>query len=1112
MAKRNDFLDSMEALSLIGSMVPNPWIKGISLLSGMIISSIPVKRPKGMEQSQSYGWEHNPNKTSSNGTAMPVIYGKTRVKPVLKNEYITMEGDKQWKYALYSFAGHGIDKRTVSEWELAHAYAVGDEVQANATDKVKWPWWNGYTFVCVKAHTSAPVFSEQIDPTHIYFAPLFQDGKHISGTYWKVGHGDADISDIEINGNPITNYDPASCFYETRSGMAVQGQIEGFEVTYQNNYQGTMLKPIVGIPDGAIYQVGELVWRQVGAPAHWHLYECVTTTTLKPPGVDWTDLWDAGTTQPNDPRYWVTTAFTQTTVSTSGGTKLFVDIYFPNGLYNLYLGTQYLTNVVSLTIWYKKATDGWDKSNLVNTDNFIISRKTTKAFHWTYQWDVPDGTYDVRIEYSPNNNSVPNTNNLFEHTAELANVASLVYAPFTYPGEPLLGIKVLATEKLQGDIEVTGVCERSLVWVHNGTAWEQKAANNHAWAVYDMLVQGSVTHPSYTGAASDILPKYGCGIPYSRVDYTTFAAWADYIENHLNPDDYGVMQGYKLNIVFDDFMTAWDAINIISFEGRGVVLPYGAKYYAIPDKPASPTHLLCEGNIVANSLTQAWGDKSKRANSLEITYKDADRTTASETHSYDDVTFIVRTVEWAASASLTDATRQTLYGTTSYAQAYRIAKYLLACNETLMRLVDLEVDVEGLDIAVGDVVYLQHAAMGLGIGGRIVSYEENLLDNPSFDQAPAFPEWDMWDNQPSLVRARVVAGQTTTLDMLGNPYTLPDGGTQLWSGAASWIHHSSNVQFGLQQTVTVSPSTTYTISAYCWATSDAGGDFSLRLLSHDDQGVSHYVQSFADENLLHQWQRVTLTLTTAADQDQLTLWIGGVGVCYWDAVMVEAAVAATDWNYGSRVNIDRSVTLTGGTTYGMTVRNSAGVIETHTDTMDTGVQTGVRFITRWANKPEAYSPYAFGDNATFTKQFRVTAAQRSGDMRRRVTLLEYNSSVYAIDSSLPANLPVPWKPAVGGGYVLPPEVFNIATHLTLSEFTSQRPTGEYQSNVVVSWSPTDMAAWGQWEVLFRDVDAADPNWVGVWTAGSYDAMEKVTKDGKAYISLVDGNTGVPFSI
>ncbi len=1112
MAKRSGLLDSIEAIAFVSTLIPNPYTKAFGLLTGLVISSLPVKKPKGMEQSQSYGWEHTANKTSSSGTPMPVIYGKTRVKPVLKNRYIAMEGDRQWLYALYSFAGHGIDLRTVPAWSASKpSYVVGDEVR-----EANHP---GQTYICKYIHIPA-------------YTPLFI-GVDLNTTVWRVGPGIAAITDIEISGNPIANYDPAACQYETRPGTPLQQIIDGFHVTYQNNPQGTALKPFVKTWFNYIaYDVDDIVeYPAGGGTAPSTLYICVATPAIG--------------TLPTDPAYWAllgsvtvpkftdwkfglgrgfpNNCFTQTTVATAAGTRLLVDLLFPNGLFSIAYGDAVQCSVL-VFVWYKKATEDWNAAIWANADDFTITKNTTKAFHYTITWPPEGGTdkldeaaYDVRILYSVPFKGV-DVHITPQAVAELSNVASLVYAPFTYPGEPLLGLRVLATEKLQGDIEVTGVCERSQVWVYDTTiippavtpvGWVKKPANNHAWAVYDLLAQGNSAHPTYDNPDwTEDMPSYGCGIPYDRIDYVSFKAWADFIDS-LNPDADGNPLGYKLNIVFDDFMSIWDAITIIAFEGRGAVLPYGAKYYAVPDKPDTPVHLICEGNIVAGSLTQAWGDKSKRVNSIEVTYKDENR-------SYDDVTFIARTEEWFESTSLTDAMRQTLYGTTTFAQAYRIAKYLLNCNEALARVVNLEMDVEGLDVMVGDVVNLQHAAMGLGTGGRIVKYEENLLDNPSFDLDPVlgwdFPSWDPWDDTPSLCRARVVIGQTTVLYMDGNPGPLPQGGTKLYSGNASWFHYSSNVNFGLQQTVTVKPSTTYTISAHCWITSDIGGVINLRVLSHNDQAGISYVQSLADPLLLKQWQVVVLTLTTAADQTQLTIWIGAVGQCFWDSVMVEEANEATDWNYGSRVTIDRDVTLDAAKSYAMTMRNSAGMMETHTGIHYQGAANEILFFERWTEKPDQYAPYAFGIEATYAKLFRVIEVRRGGDMRKRLTLLEYDGDVYRVDDDLPSQLPdhgvTPGTPAEKPA----PEVFNVATNLTLSEFTSLRPTGEYQSNIVVTWTPADMAGWGQWEVLFMDVDAADPNWVGEWAAGTYDAFEKVTHGGHAYISLIDGNTGEPFSI
>ncbi len=934
MAGRGSLTNLLEFAATVGAFIPNPWIKGISIATGVIISSIPVKRPKGMDNSQSYGWEHSANKTPSAGTPMAVIYGKTRVKPVLKNRYIAMEGDRQWLYALYSFAGHGIDQRVVPLWATTTNYAREDEV--------RWTAYPGRTFICKLAHRSGLVQGGWAWSIALgkYVASLVGPDQEPLEKFWRVGTGNAAITNIEINGNPITNYDPAAITYETRPGTPLQQIIKGFEVTYQNNYQGTALKPFVRTwVTGRWYQVGEIVLHG------GHLYECVTTSHSDDPPdpVHWTDLGDiSGVTNVNQ---YPSTYFTQASVSTSNGTRLLVDIYFPNGLYQIKVqstGTKMNSNSVFVYVWCKKATEGWDKSYIANAGNIPIQKKTMKAFHWPILFDVAEGLYDIRIEYSPVYSATPNTTDYYEQTAELANVASLVYANFTYPGEPTLGIKVLATEKLQGDIEVTGVCERSLVWVHNGTAWVQLAADNHAWAIYDLLVQGSTTHPSYTPVdTDDTLPPYGCGIPYTRVDYASFKVWADMLDL-LNPNPPGVALGYKLNIVFDDFMSIWEAITMIAFEGRGAVLPYGAKYYAIPDQAANPTSLLCEGNITANSLTQAWGDRSKRVNSIEVTYKNS-------TANYDDSTFIARTDEWFSDPTLTDAMRQTLYGTVTFAQAYRIAKYILNCNEALKLMVNLEMDVEGLNIGVGDVVNLQHTAMGLGTGGRIVGYVAN-------------------------------------------------------------------------------------------------GD-----------GTS------------------TITL-------------------------------------------DRTVTIVGGTTYGMTVRNSAGVIVTHSgaDVISTGTKAWVKFATEWTNAPEPYSPYAFGVipavGESYMKLFRVIEVRRGEDMKKRLTLLEYSASVYDVDALPPSSLPRTNILGPGGVPTSAPETFNVAANLTLSEFTSRRPTGEYQSNITVAWTPADMARWGQWEVLFRDVDSGDPNWIGVWAAGTYSAYDKVTKDGKAYISLVDNNTGVPFSI
>jgi hypothetical protein len=289
----------------------------------------------------------------------------------------------------------------------------------------------------------------------------------------------------------------------------------------------------------------------------------------------------------------------------------------------------------------------------------------------------------------------------------LTNIAAITYGDFTYPGEPLLAIKILATNKFNGDVEVTAVCERSQVWVADtAEVWHRLSASNPAWAVWDLLVQGNQYHP----ATDDRLDRpswqqatYGCGLHPNRVDYVSFLAWANYIDN---------VPQYTLNTVFDSDTTVWDAIQRICTEFRGIVTPVGTKYYAVVDQAGTPSQLFSMGNILEGTFGVTWPDLSKRAGSIEITFFD-------ETNNYGSVTFLIRGTDWATREPL----RMTLYGTTGYDQAYRIGRYFLSCNEILTTVVEIEVGVSELQVGVGDVVRVQHdVPKWWGQGGQVVSW------------------------------------------------------------------------------------------------------------------------------------------------------------------------------------------------------------------------------------------------------------------------------------------------------------------------------------------------------------------------------------------------------
>ena len=129
--------------------------------------------------------------------------------------------------------------------------------------------------------------------------------------------------------------------------------------------------------------------------------------------------------------------------------------------------------------------------------------------------------------------------------------------------------------------------------------------------------------------------------------------------------------------------------------------------------------------------------------------------------------------------------------------------------------------------------------------------------------------------------------------------------------------------------------------------------------------------------------------------------------------------------------------------------------------------------------------------------FRVIDVARTHDLNKRLTLLEYTPNVYETILGAP-------KISTNNN-----PTFNIATGLRLSEVISRRSTGEYQSNINVMWEAEQGATFGEWDVVFRDVDAGDIGWKGEWTPGTYNQYDKVVYEGNAYISLSDNNTSTP---
>jgi len=765
---------AMTAVSFIPGWGPAASFVGANLINLFLRD----KDKEDIATSQSYSWQHVASLTASHNTGMPVIYGKVRARPIIKNRYVTVEGDKQRLYALYGLAAHKVDERVVSEWSgnpARNPYVIGDEVTPFSLP-VPEP---GKTYMCKKDCAKAG---------HV---PPYTDVN-----YWKTGHGTAAfaIGGVVINGRAIEDYHD-DVDWDTRPGLAEQEFIDGFNVTYTNYSIDQALhinRPEVSMKTATFYihypaggfeyfrwKDHTLIYRDqsyaipAGKSAGFHVTDVngvyvvwdsddretytVLFSTPTTPHRALTDteylIYSASVSELfglANPYYYYTTNYPTDAsdwyyprIDFNDVHNIEVFFHFPYGLYGIKDGETMVSATTRIFAQYRVKDSGtWTNFNFRKmitkadyeradyADHTITSgnivRNNQEQFDITYKavaestYLDTDSTYEIRVSAgSP-------------VSVHAINIAGILYGEgtgFTYPGEPLLGIKALASGQISGDLDVQVDVERSKVWVYDTrltpNAWVQVDANNHAWAVYDILVNGfyhtasARIHPAYpdmnmdgytwiadgvryTAEAEAI---YGCGIDPERIDFESFHEWAQNV--------YDI--GYELNIIFDTFMTAWDAILRICQEGRGMVYPVGTKIYAFTDKAEAVSQVFTVGNIQVGTFVQKYLEAKNKANMIEATYYDED-------NNYEKTTLAARTSNWDSSTDLNEPVAVTLYGTTAFEQAWSIASFLLISNELLNNIITFGVDIDTLAAQVGEVVEVQHDVLMSGYGGRVVSY------------------------------------------------------------------------------------------------------------------------------------------------------------------------------------------------------------------------------------------------------------------------------------------------------------------------------------------------------------------------------------------------------
>jgi len=572
------------------------------------------------------------------------------------------------------------------------------------------------------------------------------------------------------------------------------------------------------------------------------------------------------------------------------------------------------------------------------------------------------------------------------------------YGASTYPNMALLGTRIQATDQLSGEApRISALVQgRTVRLLSGGVLGAEEFTNNPVQCLIDFLTN----------------TRYGLGgwVKDADLDLPSFQTVRDYC-NETVADPVSESRHY-LDLVLDQQKSEFDWIDIILGTFRGLLIESDGRWRLTMDHTGSVTQLFSDANIIKGSWQNRWVSLAEEYDQVEVAYLDAANDYIRDTVRFPEnpVGFKTKQIE--------------LRGITRRSQALREAKYHMNAIAALSRYCECDAAIEALAVEVGDLIQVSHNVPQWGFSGRVVRTRLS-------DVAPT---------------AAMMSSQGVTEFSAAN---LIDGDmlTKGWNLAGAAVGDWVQFDFGAGNEKNLTRVRIYQDAASYTGTYD----------------VQHSPDGTAWTNASTGWA------PTAVGWNERT-WAGPGTRRFWRlrvAGIGTGHVFEIEWSSATSkhvITVDRrasggpdTLPTAGLSAYGFAIRHSndaveqLNTIEAVTALADSAEGYGradVQLSTVFARPPVARdSIWAFGTITEVAKIFRVVAITLNEDLTRHVTALEYNASIYdsaglVLPARSPSLLPNPLQAP------------NDVTNITLRERRIAGGTGQVESFLEVSWSPS----------------------------------------------------------
>lgn len=378
---------------------------------------------------------------------------------------------------------------------------------------------------------------------------------------------------------------------------------------------------------------------------------------------------------------WVSDGVSAARTTAPNTKEISLDIVFPQGFFCINdNGTRSGLKVEFKIEYRRKGATTWQ----VHDANWLVGggKGTKDTYRLNRRWSVPVGQYDVqltRVRSSHGGVQAVYTD------CQWAVLRSVQGGPSYKGNHVLMGLRVRATDQLNGVIDQLNVKTQAVLRVYNGSSFSLQATSNPAWAYLDALTGEQVGRPVSDG----------------QIDIASIREWALFCG----------IQGLSYHWVHDASETLFERAKAIASTGQASFALQDGLFGVVRDNPNEPVvQAISPRNAIGFSSSRQFQDMP---HALRVKYIDPD--------TWSDAERIVYRDGYNASNATRFEDFQT-QGVASATEAYHHGMYHIRQAILRPETHRVQMDWENLAVMRGNRVALAYDVISVGLGqARVTS-------------------------------------------------------------------------------------------------------------------------------------------------------------------------------------------------------------------------------------------------------------------------------------------------------------------------------------------------------------------------------------------------------